>query len=309
MRRLNWMERLFIVIVGFAVFGLTTTRAASKTQSAEKSYVQQTDTNSSNMVGSNACLGCHAQVSITHTPHSLPTQDSHHSSIACETCHGSGRNHVRSGGDRAQILSFAGQGSEKEDSVCLGCHAASLPSVKHAVHREASIGCVGCHGIHSYKNTKYMLKQPETTLCETCHTDVKIAFKLPSHHKVSEGVVGCSDCHDPHSGEPMQSPMSIAKQNQTCILCHIDTAGPYTNEHPPVRTEGCVSCHAPHGSPNAQLLTKANPNDLCTQCHTPTPNYTEPGTKPFHNQKTESLACTSCHSHIHGSDTSPFFFK
>ena len=309
MRRLNRIERLVVLIAGFVTLSVTTAQAQSNLPSIAQSSSTPPRANSADMVGSNACLGCHAQISSRHASHSLSTQDSHARGIACETCHGPGKKHLQSGGDQAQTLSFKDNGTEKEDSVCLGCHAASLPRFKHAMHREAGIGCVGCHSIHNSENKKYMLKQSETALCETCHADVKTAFELPSHHKVNEGAVACTDCHDPHSGEQKPGALSIALQNQTCIQCHNDTAGPYTNEHPPVSTEGCISCHAPHGSPNAHLLTKTNLNDLCTQCHTPIPNYTEPGTKPFHDQKTQSMACTSCHSHIHGSNASRYFFK
>ena len=69
-----------------------------------------------------------------------------------------------------------------------------------------------------------------------------------------------------------------------CVKCHTETAGPFVFEHPPVKTEGCVSCHLPHGGYNARLLTKSNVNTLCLQCHTVNDNFTAPGIPSFHNQ-------------------------
>ncbi len=309
MQRLGPIEKLFILLSVSTIFGLATVRAESHEQRAEDATQEPTSAAPSDFVGSSACVTCHKEVTGEYSSNPHFRHDHNGKSTTCESCHGPGRKHVESGGDGAKIFAFTGTGSKEEDDICLGCHSASLPAFKHDAHTQAGIGCVGCHSMHTFKSEKTMLKQPETKLCETCHADVKPAFELSSHHKVNEGALTCSDCHNPHATVDKQSPMSVADQNQVCINCHIDAAGPFVYEHPPVRTEGCISCHAPHGSENPRLLTKSNVNELCTQCHTATPNYTEPGTKPFHNQKTQSQPCTACHSRVHGSNASSFFFK
>lgn len=310
MQRLHTVERLVVLLLGFPILGLATARPQSNEQRINNSTPNRAGVAPSDVTGSDACVACHADVTRKYAsnPHFNLAQTHDARGITCETCHGPGKNHVQSGGDAAKILAFTGSGTREEDEVCLGCHAASHPEFKHTAHSEAGVGCVGCHSIHKFESKKTMLKQKETTLCETCHEDVKPDFERPSHHKVNEGAIACTDCHDPHGTDQQQSPSVVANQNQVCINCHHDVAGPFVYEHPPIRTEGCASCHTPHGSKNPHLLTKSNENDLCTQCHTAIPNYTEPGTKPFHDQKTPLKPCTSCHSSIHGSNASRFFF-
>jgi predicted CXXCH cytochrome family protein len=84
--------------------------------------------------------------------------------------------------------------------------------------------------------------------------------------------------------------------------------GPFTFEHPPVKVEGCVACHTPHGSQNPRLLNRSNVNTICLQCHTDS-TFTAPAAPSFHNQAVQYQACTVCHTSIHGSNFNPFFFK
>jgi predicted CXXCH cytochrome family protein len=74
----------------------------------------------------------------------------------------------------------------------------------------------------------------------------------------------------------------------------------------PVKTEGCTSCHTPHGSTNPRLLKLSVVNILCLQCHT---FPTQGPAGPAHNQSAKYQACTMCHVAIHGSNFSNVFFK
>lgn len=309
MRRLGPIEKLFILLSLTTFWGLSTVRAESHEQRAEAASQKLVSAAPSDFVGSSACVTCHKEVVGKYSSNPHFGNEHNGKSIPCESCHGPGRQHVESGGDGAKIFAFTDSESKKEDDLCLSCHSTSVHAIKDDTHAQAGIGCVGCHSMHTFKSEKAMLKLPETKLCESCHEDVTPTFELSSHHKVNEGVLACNDCHNPHAMVDTQSPVGVADQNQVCMNCHIDAAGPFAYEHPPIRTEGCISCHAPHGSKNPILLTKSNVNELCTQCHTATPNYSEPGTKPFHDEKTQSQPCTACHSHVHGSNESSFFFK
>ena len=53
---------------------------------------------------------------------------------------------------------------------------------------------------------------------------------------------------------------ATAAQDVACIKCHSEKAGPFVHEHPPVKTEGCVSCHTPHGSANPPAV-EAQPGE------------------------------------------------
>jgi DmsE family decaheme c-type cytochrome len=95
-----------------------------------------------------------------------------------------------------------------------------------------------------------------------------------------------------------------------CIKCHADKQGPFTFEHAPVKTEGCSTCHTPHGSANPRLLTTSRVAQLCLTCHSVSHDVgaIEPA-GPQHNLNAQYANCTNCHIKIHGSRTSPVFFR
>ena len=106
---------------------------------------------------------------------------------------------------------------------------------------------------------------------------------------------------------------NTAEQNAVCTKCHTENAGPFVYEHPVVKAEGCTACHSPHGSANPRLLNASNLNALCLQCHSATnavafPHAVSP-TGPVHNQLSTEVACTNCHTQIHGSNASNIYFK
>ena len=126
------------------------------------------------------------------------------------------------------------------------------------------------------------------------------------HHKVNEGVVKCSDCHDVHGSFQQSNLRSAADQGAICTKCHTDVRGPFVYEHAPVKAEGCLACHSPHGSQNARLLNMPNVNVLCNQCH----SAVALGTVHGQGQgSSDSVPCTSCHTYIHGSNINPAFLR
>ena len=176
-------------------------------------------------------------------------------------------------------------------------------------HIKNNVGCVDCHSIHAPKVQARLLKVQEPQLCYSCHLDVKPDFSKPFHHKVNEGFLTCSNCHNPHGGFLTHQLRSTNAQDQLCFNCHTDKAGPFAFEHAPVKTEGCVACHAPHGSSNPRLLRRSQVNLLCLECHTFTVDSVAPAIPSFHNQAQKYQACTMCHTSIHGSNSDHFFFK
>jgi len=155
-----------------------------------------------------------------------------------------------------------------------------------------------------------MLKMNDPQLCISCHSEVKPAFSSPFHHKVLEGAMRCSDCHNPHGGFELKQARLATGGDAACMKCHADKQGPFTYEHAPVKTEGCVACHTPHGSSNPRLLRYAAVNQLCLTCHSVAHDVgaIEPA-GPQHNQNAQYANCTACHVKIHGSRTSPVFFR
>ena len=262
-------------------------------------------------VGAEKCASCHEKVAqgFASNPHSKLAGEHGGSGATCEACHGAGREHVEAEGDKTKIFN-PGEATAKEvDAKCLSCHQGQHASFERSAHGEGNVSCIGCHSIHASAGPAHLLKAAQPMLCFECHADVKPQFSMPFHHPVSEGLVQCTDCHDPHGTFEKNNLKAAADQNQVCMKCHSETAGPFVYEHPPIKTEGCVSCHSPHGSQNPRMLVRNNVNTMCMQCHTNSVNFTAPGTPSFHNQANQYQACTVCHTQIHGSNASSIFFK
>src|SRR5262249_24513788 len=143
-------------------------------------------------------------------------------------------------------------------------------------------------------------------LCYGCHITQKADFAKPYHHRVNEGLLQCDDCHNVHGTTTIRQVKTLPSGDAVCYKCHADKQGPFVYEHVPVKTEGCSSCHTPHGSTNPRLLRVSHVNLLCLQCHT-FPSLSPQG--PTHNQSTKYQACTMCHAAIHGSNASNVFFR
>ncbi len=262
-------------------------------------------------VGQEVCAACHTEEasSFANNPHSRLVLEHAGKGVTCESCHGPGKAHVESGGDPKKIFRFDKASVAQVNAKCLSCHAAAHPNFEHSPHGRAGVSCLSCHSVHHAAPATMLLKQKQPQLCYTCHQDIKVRFSMPFHHKVPEGLMKCTDCHDPHGTFSNNQLRTTADRNMICTRCHTETAGPFVYEHPVVKTGGCISCHDPHGSPNPRLLLVSNVNTLCLQCHTASMNFTEAGTPSFHNQSTQFVSCTSCHTQIHGSNSSDVFFK
>ena len=216
----------------------------------------------------------------------------------------------------------------------MACHAGKEErnNFRRGEHWRNDIGCTDCHSPHSNKegrnvassnmlvttanaekpgfSTIRMLKANDPQLCTGCHSEVKPQFSAPFHHKVLEGAMRCSDCHNPHGGFELKQTRLATGADAACIKCHVDKQGPFTFEHAPVKTEGCTACHTPHGSANPRLLRYSAVNQLCLTCHSAAHDVgaVEPS-GPSHNQNAQYNNCTACHVKIHGSRSSPVFFR
>ena len=263
--------------------------------------------------GADACMQCHEDVykkQFENTPHFKTTLSRGH---GCESCHGPGAEHVAGGGDVEKIVRFAKLSREETSKRCLACHQYGEEHANFArsQHNANDVTCTGCHSVHHAKEAQYLLVQKQPQLCYSCHTEIKPDFAKPFRHRVDQGLVTCGDCHNQHGGFLTRQLRSTAAQDQVCFKCHTDKAGPFTFEHEPVKTEGCVACHQPHGSVNPRLLKRTQVNLLCLECHTLSQDQAggAPGLPSFHNQSQKYQACTMCHATIHGSNFDRMLFK
>jgi DmsE family decaheme c-type cytochrome len=265
-------------------------------------------------VGAEACKVCHEDIynNFEKTPHWRTTYDTHGgpSKQGCEACHGPGKAHSETG-DKTKIFVFKNVSAEESSKRCLTCHefGEEHSNFLRSQHLKNNVACVDCHSPHHSQVQEHLMKHPQPTLCYSCHGEVKPAFSKPFHHRVNEGLVKCTDCHNPHGGFLTRQLRSTAAQDMVCFNCHTDKQGPFAFEHGPVKTEGCVACHTPHGSSNPRLLKRSQVNLLCLECHTFTVDSAAPAAPSFHNQAQKYQACTLCHTAVHGSNSDRFLFK
>ncbi|HUY82495.1 MAG TPA: DmsE family decaheme c-type cytochrome [Acidobacteriaceae bacterium] len=308
MKRLLLAVALITLVSAFYT-SINVNAAGEPGQSHSALQQKNTPAQSANYVGSETCLTCHADIgkNFPQNPHSRLALMHDGKGVTCESCHGSGQAHVKSGGDPTKILyRFTQMSPNQIDARCLTCHAGAHPNFERSPHAKAGVSCLSCHSVHEAKVENKLLKQPQPQLCESCHADVKGQFDMPFHHPVNEGVVKCSDCHDVHGTFSANNLRTTADQNAICTKCHTDVRGPFVFEHPAVKAVGCLGCHSPHGSQNARMLNVPSVNMLCNQCHSPVAQGT------FHSMGEGSSAqqpCTSCHTMIHGSNLHPAFIR
>ncbi|MCW5970853.1 MAG: DmsE family decaheme c-type cytochrome [Blastocatellales bacterium] len=303
----------------------------------------------SQYVGSADCADCHINEHshFTVTAHRKTLDASTNPDLrGCEACHGPARSHVefqkkvqqlfKDGKDdeatamtndeaavkASTLINLKELSATRSSAMCLKCHEGEQGRIeerfnfRRSEHMRHGVSCLDCHSSHSPKRTEYLLRDTEPNLCYTCHADQKPAFSKPFHHKVPEGAMKCSDCHNQHGSFAPKNLRQWGPNDQACVKCHTDKAGPFVFEHAPVKAEGCQSCHTPHGSTNPKMLKRNDIRLLCIECHSNTPGIPEeqggiaPGTPTFHNLADIRFRnCTTCHVAIHGSNFNRTFYR
>lgn len=312
-------RRLFAVLIALSVlllWGVAQCATAPQQQMTNPKPGQAAATGQ--YVGSDTCKTCHEDVhnKFQANPHSNLLKEQTRGGIeyhGCESCHGPGAAHVEGGGDKTKIIDFKILSPEEASKRCMTCHGSGVDQSNFArsVHLANGVGCTSCHSIHGATVKNALLQQRSPVLCYQCHTEQRAEFSRPYRHRVNENLLQCSDCHNVHGGFLARQLRTSNAQDQVCFKCHTDTKGPFVYEHLPVKTEGCVACHMPHGSTNPRLLRVSQVNLLCLQCHTLALSNvpSAPPIGPAHNQAQKYQACTLCHQFIHGSNFSEVFFK
>jgi DmsE family decaheme c-type cytochrome len=259
-------------------------------------------------VGAETCASCHEEVvkNFASNPHTKMVLMHGNTGVTCENCHSPGSEHVAGGGDVTKIFDPAKAAPKDVDAKCLSCHSGAHPDFARSPHAKANVSCISCHSVHHSQDKAQLLRASQPTLCFQCHTDTRAAFNMPFHHQVQEGLIQCTDCHDVHGTFEKSNLRSRNDSNLICTKCHTEMRGPFVYEHTPVKSEGCMGCHNPHGSQNARLLNMPSINDLCNTCHSPVAAAT------IHGQgagSSELAPCTSCHTYIHGSNMNVAFLR
>jgi predicted CXXCH cytochrome family protein len=179
-----------------------------------------------------------------------------------------------SGCHDVEIPESALTGGESVEDQCSACHS-SFQNQTSSHFPVTAWDCISCHDAGATPAFALRAEKDfDTAACFECHVGVEEA--------VTQGKVihfpatdRCMSCHDAHSSP---SPSLLVDDVYTiCASCHEDAA---TTPHPvvnhPVKTVqkpskeaaelNCASCHAPHASEYAKLLT-APRKGLCKNCH------------------------------------------
>ena len=308
-----------IVLLGTA---LAVGRADGKKTSSDKTKSPQTKpyvrpTDPSLYVGAETCKTCHEDIykNFENTAHFATTMDSKLDANkgpewhGCEACHGPGKEHVDSGGDKTKIFTFKDASPQEASARCLGCHQYNEEHSNYdrSAHLANGVGCLDCHSPHHPKEGQFLMKAKSPELCYKCHMEVRAQFARPFHHRVNEGLIQCNDCHSPHGTFRPKQLRTDAAGDAVCYKCHSEKQGPFVYQHE-AKMEGCIACHSPHGSTNPRMLVQNQVNLLCLSCHSLSADVGPSATPTFHNQSQKYQACTLCHTAIHGSNTSSVFF-
>lgn len=314
-RKLLYIESAVVWLVVLLGLLVSVGQLAADDRGQTKQAPPSRPADSSQYIGAETCKGCHEEVykKFETTPHWKTTFDTRRGKEwqGCEACHGPGMEHMNGGGDKTKIFNFKGKPAKEISERCLECHQYGEEHSNYArsAHRINSVSCTDCHSVHKAKERQFLLVEKQPQLCFSCHLEVRVDFNKPFRHRVKENLIKCTDCHNQHGGFLTLQLRSTSAQDVVCFKCHVDKAGPFVYEHVPVKTEGCVACHLPHGSSNPRLLRRAHVNLLCLECHTITVDQPAPGIPGFHNQAQKYQACTLCHTNIHGSNVDKIFFK
>jgi DmsE family decaheme c-type cytochrome len=295
--------------------------------------------NTSELTGVDACKHCHqtAVEQVSKTVHADTSQLRAAAELAktstatnCDGCHGptkahadaeltAERNDTKDPEAKKLIFDFGANTTTPEmvNKQCLTCHASGPDhlNISNSFHRQNEVSCVSCHSAHHAAVPEKLLVKAQPDLCYTCHLQQKSQFNMPFRHRVNEGLIQCTDCHNQHgTGGVWESSHGLTRQVRTsnsgdfvCYKCHIDKRGPFVFEHLSVRTEGCATCHIPHGGANVHMLKYSNVNLLCLQCHTTSATAHAPVMDA--QNSTYQQACTLCHVQIHGSNFDMRFFR
>jgi len=266
--------------------------------------------------GADSCFACHddqVTLAVFRTAHAVPSDSRSpfgHGQLQCEACHGPGGDHaarVRRGQERPPVVKF-GPGSEtpviEQNSYCVECHQSDTGFGWHgSAHDDNTVACADCHTSHAERDP-VMNTATQADVCFDCHQQQRTQSMKPYSHPIRQGKMDCGSCHSTH-GETAELQLVRQTLNNTCYDCHAETRGPYLWEHAPV-AEDCSTCHDPHGSNYAGLLTMRAPM-LCQSCHSQSGHPSLPQDERGLPSGTPSQYllgqnCMNCHSQVHGSN-------
>jgi predicted CXXCH cytochrome family protein len=272
---------------------------------------------------STSCAGCHT------TNMNTPKLTWSESGIGCEACHGPGRDHVLSKGDKTKIA------SSRDADVCGQCHGGNDVMTGGKLMADGTRWIVGYKpGMKLAQMKDVQLtpvdpkKTPPDSNISANHLRNYNMWAASGHSKALGLIINSNfanaDCYGCHSAEGFSAKQNGSKvdisqkatfNTITCVACH----DPHDSENPRqlVMTSEklCISCHAQSGQDamikgtaiKGAAETRSGHSGLsCVQCHMTEANHLMKVIRPDAPDLAEKRAdtCTSCHKNSSKQDRS-----
>jgi hypothetical protein len=166
------------------------------------------------------CLNCHASflLPVAGTKNGFEAAPFQEGGIACERCHGPGRNH-------ASIVNPAKLPAMQRDSVCAQCHLTGIERVERADRSLAAFRA----GDDLTAFAVSFVRAGVDAVHVTSHFERLWQSRCK---RVSGDRLWCGTCHNPHAASP-------ASYTEKCLGCHSGS------EHATANRGGCIACHMP----------------------------------------------------------------
>ncbi len=149
------------------------------------------------------------------------------------------------------------------NDTCLTCHDTVQTAMGAKPHKAIAIGCQSCHDLKAAK-TPFLRLGEVNTLCRVCHT---LPALPPGTRPAPTIAIGDGFTFD-RAAMAQVRPIDLDEAGRGHPMAGHPTSGasdPLKKDRP----FNCVSCHAPHGSPNPKLIAfELKPGEgICQKCH------------------------------------------
>ncbi len=276
-----------------------------------------------NLDWSTQCAGCHT------TNMNTPKLTWGEPGIGCEACHGPGREHALSKGDKTKIV------SSKDADTCGQCHGGNDVKTGGKLMADGTKWIVGYKPGMKLSEMKDVQLTPVDPKKTPPDSDVSAnhlrnynMWAASGHNKALGQIANSSfanaDCYACHSAEGFAAKLKGAKvdiskkgsfNSITCVVCH----DPHDSENPHQLVMApdklCVSCHSQ--GPQAAMIkgtavkgieetASAHSGFNCVQCHMTEANHLMKVIRPDAPDLAEKRpdTCTSCHKNSSKKDRS-----
>ncbi len=228
---------------------------------------------------STGCAGCHT------TNMDTPKLTWSENGIACEACHGPGRNHIAGGGDPNRIV------SSKAADICGQCHSGNDRQTGGNLMSDGTKWIVGYRpgmNLSSVPGLQLTPVDPSKIPPDpnVNHLRIYNMWTASGHSQALSRVIdnerATVDCYGCHSAEGF----GAKRQGKKIDL----------NKKNSFNTLTCVACHDAHNSEIAGQLVMSH-QELCNSCHAQEAVLQGRGakgieaTRSFHS----AVECVSCH--------------